>query len=162
MPRDLKTESAADLPELKEWQYKAILDFIKHGNKSRAFRENHPTASGWTQEAIKVEAYRFFQKPHVRLTEVGLREKAIHSTGLQLSEYIQGLLELRHAAEATGNYGAAVQALKAAGQASGHHDGAPEEQRPASSDLAAILDKVRSAQQEADKRASIQGSGTVN
>ena len=142
MPRDKKTE---DAPDLLEWELAAVGDFVRHGNRVKAFTENHPSAHGWsTENARRVSASQFFAKPNVKLAVLNLRGEAMSGSVLSLNEYLQGLKELKESAEASGNLGAAVQAWKTAGQASGHHETRPEE-KPKAQAIEGILERMQRA-----------------
>lgn len=168
MPRDKKTTSAKlkevsqheidSLPELTPQQHKFMMGILEGMTAADAHREAYPSSRTWTDNALWVGACRLRADPKVQLWLKTVRRQAAHSHVATLEDHTRELNRLKEASMRTGNYGAAVQAEKARGQASGLYVDRNETRITADEDLVKVI-KDLAALDPALARALAAGSG---
>jgi len=152
MPRDKKTETAKlgtvsqhdieNLPVLTPQQHSFFELIIAGMGPVEAYRQAYPTSLTWTQNALWVEACRMRANPKIALWVNTVRLQGSNSAIASLEDHTQEMRSLRDEARQTGNYGAAVQAEKARGQASGLYVEKQERQITADKDLIDTLKEL--------------------
>lgn len=123
MPQQQKTEAQKpinpeELPEIDERDLDFSRLVLEGKTYADALRESRDV-SNWSPNAIWVEASRLAASPKVRLWIDALRQSAFCNTNITLEGHVRRLSELSARAEASGNYGAAVQAEVHVGKATG-------------------------------------------
>ena len=135
-----------DMPELDPCEFGFVMDLAKGMSGSDAYRKNFPQHRHWKPNSIwcRASTLRASEKVQQWLEEI--TRCNLERGVLSLEEYIGKLDGLALRAEKSGNYGAAVNALHKAGQASGHHKemDKPEDVR-SEAQLLAELARLRSA-----------------
>lgn len=117
---DIPEETLAELPDLTENQYKFVMALIGDSSLSAsdAFRRAYDT-SNWSDEAIWVQASRLKAHPKVKLWLDAIRALQLSKGSVTLDSHLSDLEGLSARAEASGNYGAAVNAKVSQGRAAG-------------------------------------------
>lgn len=141
-PKRLKTltaEQLQDLPELNEAQHAFMMAILDGLTASDAYRSAYPHSRAWTDNALWVNACRARSSPKVSLWLQAIRQQESYSAIATLDQHTTRLEGLAQRAEAAGNYGAAVQAEKARGQASGLYVDRSETRITADDDLVKVI-----------------------
>lgn len=117
---DIPEETLAELPDLTESQYKFVMALIGDSSLSAsdAFRKAYDTEN-WSPEAIWVQASRLKAHPKVKLWLDAIRALQLSKGSVTLDSHLSDLEGLSARAEASGNYGAAVNAKVSQGRAAG-------------------------------------------
>ena len=122
MAQNKKTDAYEGLPELTEMQYQYVLNRLsgKYKYKTDCYR-NAYDASNMANESIQAEVCKLENHPHISLWLQAAQREHLKAATYTIDQHLQELDELKKEAQATGNYGAAVQALINKGKVSGHH-----------------------------------------
>lgn len=110
-----------DMPEISEQVLGFVIDLARGETGTDAYKKNFPGSKDWKPSSVWCEASKLKNSPKVRQWLSAVLEANFQRGTLKLEEYVADLQGLAMRAEAAGNYGAAVQAKKTAGQASGLH-----------------------------------------
>jgi len=116
-------------------------------------------AAGYSHEnmsdpAIRVNASRLRNSPNIALILDTLAAESLDAARVTMSDHLSELARLRMRAEASGNYGAAVQAEQLRGKAGGLY---VEQHREVAEDPLTILEEIRKL--DPDLADVLQGGG---
>lgn len=161
-PRKLKTltaEQIENLPELTDQQHKFMVGLLDGLTATESYRRAYPTCRTWSSDnAIWVHACRLRVNAKVQLWLKAVRQQESYGAIATLEQHTARLEHMAERAMADGNYGAAVQAEKARGQASGLYVDRNETRITADEDLVKVI-KDLAALDPALARALAAGSG---
>lgn len=125
MAQQLKTESREinldDLPDLSAAEQVFVERILSGDKANEAYKAAHPEYADWLPTSINNAAYRLRNKTSIRAWIHAGRMAGLEKIGSTVEAHIADLHRLSHAAEAAGNYGAAVQAEKLKGEAQGFY-----------------------------------------
>lgn len=108
-----------DLPDLSTAD-QIFVDQILAGKRAcDAYLLAHPEHADWLPTSINNAAYRLRNKRNIRIWVHAGRMAGLQNAGCTVETHLAELQRLSHAAEAAGNYGAAVQAEKLRGEVQG-------------------------------------------
>jgi len=139
-PKILTAEQIASLPELTDRQHAFMMGILDGLTATESYRRAYPTSQTWNSDnALWVEACRLRADPKVSLWLKAVRQQESHSAIATLEQHTARLEGLATRAEQSGNYGAAVQAEKARGQASGLYVDRNETRITADEDLVKVI-----------------------